>query len=194
MSVDEGSWLVARFEENRKHLRSVAYRMLGSLSEADDAVQDAWLRLSRSDASSVENLAGWLTTVVARVCLDMLRARRSRAEEPGGARVPDPIIWLDHGVDPEREAPISVSVAIDSRESVDPAVLADDASAVLPLLDESRLQRLMRSGNERSEEHVEDRRSLGTAREVALNRGGEPLDHRGAIQRHHRRQPEHVAA
>jgi RNA polymerase sigma-70 factor (ECF subfamily) len=134
MSVDEGSWLAARFEENRKHLRSVAYRMLGSLSEADDAVQDAWLRLSRSDASSVENLAGWLTTVVARVCLDMLRARRSRAEEPGGARVPDPIIWIDHGVDPEREAPISVSVAIDSRESVDPeseAIMADSISLAL---------------------------------------------------------------
>ena len=92
MSVDEGSWLAERFEENRKHLRSVAYRMLGSFSEADDAVQEAWLRLSRSDASSIENLPGWLRTVVARVSLDMLRARRIRTDEPASARVPDPII------------------------------------------------------------------------------------------------------
>ena len=77
--------LAAQFENNRSHLRAVAYRMLGSLNEADDAVQETWLRLSRSDASSVENLGGWLTTVVARVCLDMLRARTSRREEGGGA-------------------------------------------------------------------------------------------------------------
>jgi DNA-directed RNA polymerase specialized sigma24 family protein len=77
--MDDQDWLAERFEEKRTHLRAVAYRMLGSLSEADDAVQEAWLRLSRSDTSSVENLGGWLTTVVARVCLDMLRARRSGA-------------------------------------------------------------------------------------------------------------------
>src|SRR2546421_11698795 len=79
--MDEHDWLAERFEENRTHLRAVAYRMLGSLSDADDAVQEAWLRLSRSGASGVENLGGWLTTVVARVSLDMLRSRQSRREE-----------------------------------------------------------------------------------------------------------------
>jgi RNA polymerase sigma-70 factor (ECF subfamily) len=79
--MDEGTWLVQQFEKNRGHLRGVAYRMLGSLSEADDAVQETWLRLSRSDAASIQNLSGWLTTVVARVCLDMLRSRTARAEE-----------------------------------------------------------------------------------------------------------------
>src|SRR5215203_2441914 len=80
--MDEHDFLAQRFEENRTHLRAVAYRMLGSLSEADDAVQEAWLRLGRSDPSEVQNLGGWLTTVVGRVCLDMLRSRRSRREEP----------------------------------------------------------------------------------------------------------------
>ena len=81
-----------QFEEHRHHLRPVAYRMLGSLSEADDAVQEAWLRLARADTSAVANLGGWLTTVVARVCLDLLRARKSRHEEPLGPQVPDPIV------------------------------------------------------------------------------------------------------
>src|SRR6266542_1929040 len=84
--MDEGDWLAERFEENRPHMRAVAYRMLGSLAEAEDAVQEAWLRLSRSEASGIENLAGWLTTVVARVCLNMLQSRRSRREEPLGGR------------------------------------------------------------------------------------------------------------
>jgi DNA-directed RNA polymerase specialized sigma24 family protein len=84
-------WLAERFDE-RSHLRGVAYRMLGSLSEANDAVQDAWIRLSRSDASKIDNLGGWLTTVVARVCLNMLQARRARREEPFGVHVPDPIL------------------------------------------------------------------------------------------------------
>ena len=116
--MDERSWLAGRFEENRSRLRSVAYRMLGSLSEADDAVQEAWLRLSRTDASGIENLAGWLTTVVARISLDMLRARRSRAEEPVGARVPDPIIGgnegIDHPafVDPEHQAIMADSISL----------------------------------------------------------------------------------
>jgi RNA polymerase sigma-70 factor (ECF subfamily) len=85
--MDEHDWLAERFEESRIHLRAVAYRMLGSPSEADDAVQESWLRLSRSDTSEVENLTGWLTTVVARVCLDMLRSRKSRREESLGAHV-----------------------------------------------------------------------------------------------------------
>ena len=113
--MDEHDWLVERFEENRTHLRAVAYRMLGSISEADDAVQEAWLRLSRSDTSGVENLGGWLTTVVARVSLDMLRSRRSRREEPLGeslgARVPPPIVSRqEDGIDPEREALLADSV------------------------------------------------------------------------------------
>ena len=94
--MEKHEWLAERFEANRTHLRGVAYRMLGSLSEADDAVQEAWLRLSRSDTSGVENLGGWLTTVVARVCLDMLRSRNSRREELLGAHVPEPLV---HGGD-----------------------------------------------------------------------------------------------
>src|SRR6266702_3075771 len=105
--MDEREWLAERFEENRTHLRAVARRMLGSLAEADDAVQEAWLRLSRSDTSGIENLGGWLTTVVARVCLDMLRSRESRREEPLGVHVPDPIVSREDGVDPEHEAGLS---------------------------------------------------------------------------------------
>src|ERR671915_2404427 len=108
--MDEHDWLAERFEENRTHLRAVAYRMLGSLSEADDAVQEAWLRLSRSGSSGVENLGGWLTTVVARVCLDMLRSRKSRREEPMGPHVPEPIVSREDGVDPEHEALLGDSV------------------------------------------------------------------------------------
>ncbi len=98
--MDEGEWLAERFEAHRTHLRAVAYRMLGSLSEAEDAVQEGWLRFSRSDTSGVENLGGWLTTVVARVCLDMLRSRKSRREEPLGAHVPEPIVSREDGIDP----------------------------------------------------------------------------------------------
>src|SRR5678809_422900 len=85
--MDEQGWLTERFEEDRPRLRGVAYRMLGSLSEAEDAVQEAWLRLNRIDTATVENLGGWLTTVVSRVCLDMLRSRKSRREEPIGTQV-----------------------------------------------------------------------------------------------------------
>src|SRR5947207_14450136 len=92
--ADERELLARQFEANRTHLRAVAYRMLGSLSEADDAVQECWLRLSRSDTSDVENLGGWLTTVVARVCLDMLRSRNSRREEPLDAHLPEPVVSL----------------------------------------------------------------------------------------------------
>src|ERR687884_136208 len=102
--MSERDWLAERFEENRAHLRAVAYRMLGSLSEADDAVQEAWLRLSRSDAGAVENLGAWLTTVVARIALNMLRTRKTRREQPIGERAPDPIVDPVGGVDPEHEA------------------------------------------------------------------------------------------
>src|SRR5829696_5810221 len=96
--------LAERFEAYRSHLRAVAYRMLGSLSESDDAVQETWLRMSRSDVSGVENLGGWLTTVVARVCLNMLRTRRSRREQPFGVHMPDPLVSRVDGSDPEHEA------------------------------------------------------------------------------------------
>jgi RNA polymerase sigma factor (sigma-70 family) len=108
--MDERDWLAERFEENRTHLRAVAYRMLGSVNEADDAVQEAWLRLSRSGTSDVENLGGWLTTIVARVCLDLLRSRKSRREEPLGVRLPEPIVSREDGVDPEHEALLADSV------------------------------------------------------------------------------------
>src|SRR5215211_4837872 len=112
--MDEHQFLAKRFEANRTHLRAVAYRMLGSLSEADDALQETWLRLSRSDTSSVENLGGWLTTVVGRVCLDMLRSRRSRREESlgesPGADIPDRNAGRADGGDPEQEAVMADSV------------------------------------------------------------------------------------
>ena len=111
--MDEHDWLAEQFEEHRAHLRAVAYRMLGSLSEADDAVQEAWLRLSRSDASDVENLGGWLTTVVARVCLDMLRSRKHAAR--GAARTsacPTRSSAAPTGLDPEHEALLADSVGL----------------------------------------------------------------------------------
>src|SRR6266478_2110327 len=110
--MNENQLLAERFEAHRTNLKAVAYRMLGSLSEADDAVQEAWLRLSRSDTSGVENLGGWLTTVVARVCLDQLRSRKARGEEPVGARVPDPIVSREDGIDPEQEALLADSVGL----------------------------------------------------------------------------------
>ena len=110
--MDEQEWLAERFEEQRGRLRAVAYRMLGSLSEADDAVQETWIRLSRIDAGEVENLGGWLTTVVARVCLNMLRSRQSRREEPFGPHVPEPIVDPVAGVDPEHEALLADSVGL----------------------------------------------------------------------------------
>jgi RNA polymerase sigma factor (sigma-70 family) len=110
--MDEQEWLAERFEEHRTHLRAVAYRMLGSLNEADDAVQEAWLRLSRSDTSQVENLEGWLTTVVARVSLNMLRSRKSRREEPLAPHLPEPIVDREDGTDPEHEALIADSVGL----------------------------------------------------------------------------------
>jgi RNA polymerase sigma-70 factor (ECF subfamily) len=110
--MDGQEWLAERFEQNRGHLRAVAYRMLGSLSEADDAVQESWLHLSRSDTRGVKNLGGWLTTVVARVCLDMLRSRKSRREEPLGAHGPEPIVSREDGIDPEDEAVLADSVGL----------------------------------------------------------------------------------
>ena len=118
--VEHDEWLVERFEGHRARLKSVAYRMLGSTSEAEDAVQEAWLRLSRLGAGGIDNLGGWLTTVVARVCLNMLRSRRARREEalegplgePLGAHVPDPIVGRLHGADPEHEALLADGVGL----------------------------------------------------------------------------------
>ena len=110
--MNEQEWLAEQFEAYRTHLRAVAYRMLGSLSEADDAVQEAWIHLSRSGTDSVENLGGWLTTVVARVCLDMLRSRKSRREEPFGACLPDRPASGEGGGDPEHEVLMADSVGL----------------------------------------------------------------------------------
>lgn len=109
--MDEREFLAERFEGHRTHLKAVAYRMLGSLAEADDAVQEAWLKLSRSDAGDIENLGGWLTTVVGRVCLDMLRSRTSRREDPLEQRLPDPVVSAT-ATDPEYEALVADSVGL----------------------------------------------------------------------------------
>jgi RNA polymerase sigma-70 factor (ECF subfamily) len=110
--MDDSEWLAGHFERHRPHLRAVAYRMLGSLTEADDAVQDAWLRLSRAGAEDVENLGGWLTTIVARVCLNMLRSRSRRREEPLAAHLPDPVISPEARIQPEEEALLADSVGL----------------------------------------------------------------------------------
>src|SRR5215467_4583664 len=110
--MEEDAWLAERFEANRSHLRGVAYRMLGSFSDADDAVQEAWIRLSRADTGGIDDLRAWLTTVVARVCLNLLRARKSRREVPLDTHVPDPIVSPEEGIDPEQEALLGDSVGL----------------------------------------------------------------------------------
>jgi RNA polymerase sigma-70 factor (ECF subfamily) len=112
VTVTERDLLARQFEDARPHLRAVAYRMLGSVTEADDAVQEAWLRLGRSDESALENLRGWLTTVVARVCLDLLRSRRARREDYIGSWLPEPIVSEDAEADPEQEALLADSVGL----------------------------------------------------------------------------------
>src|SRR4051794_20686548 len=110
--MDERDVLARQFEQHRRRLRAVAYRMLGSLTDADDAVQETWIRLSRSDADAVENLGAWLTTVVARVSLNMLRARNTHSEVPLGVRMPEPIVDAADGTDPEHEALLADSVGL----------------------------------------------------------------------------------
>src|ERR671937_198526 len=129
--MDESEWLAERFEEHRAHLRAVAYRMLGSLTEADDAVQDAWLRLSRSGAGEVENLGGWLTTIVARVCLNMLRARHVRREESLEVHLPDPIISPDRELQPEEEAVLADAVGLPLLAVLDTLAHAERLAFVL---------------------------------------------------------------
>ena len=127
----EADWLAEGFERNRTRLRAVAYRMLGSFAEADDAVQEAWLRLSRSDASGVENLSGWLTTIVARVCLNVLRSRSTRREEPMGVHVRDPVISRADGTTPEDEALLADSVGLALHVVLDTLTPAERLAFVL---------------------------------------------------------------
>jgi len=129
--VTELDWLAEGFERNRVRLRAVAYRMLGSLAEADDAVQEAWLRLSRSDASGVDNLGAWLTTIVARVCLNVLRSRNTRREEPLGVHVPDPVISRPDGTSPEDEALLADSVGLALQVVLDTLTPAERLAFVL---------------------------------------------------------------
>jgi RNA polymerase sigma factor (sigma-70 family) len=112
VTVSTRDWQAEEFEQHRRHLRAVAYRMLGSLTDADDVVQEAWLRLNRSDTGSVENMRGWLTTVVARLCLDELRARRARREDSLGSWLPEPVVTSEGEADPEREALLADSVGL----------------------------------------------------------------------------------
>jgi RNA polymerase sigma factor (sigma-70 family) len=129
--MDEHDWLAQRFEANRTHLRAVAYRLLGSFSEADDAVQETWLHLSRADPSGVDNLGRWLTTVVARVCLDMLRSRTARREEPLGVHLPDPIIRHQDALDPEQEALLAEGVGLALQVVMDQLAPAERLALVL---------------------------------------------------------------
>src|SRR5262249_24053362 len=129
--MDEREWLAQRFEEHRIHLRAVAYRMLGSLAEADEAVQDAWLRVSRSGASGIENLGGWLTTIVARICLNALQARKVRAEEPTEVHMPDPIITRDGELGPEHEMLLADSVGLALQIVLDTLPAAERLAYVL---------------------------------------------------------------
>lgn len=124
MTVTSQDFLAAEFEGHRPHLRAVAYRMLGSLAEAEDAVQEAWLRLARSDAGEIGNLGGWLTTVVGRVCLDMLRTRKARREDPLEDRLPDPVVSREDAADPEPQALLADAVGLALQvvlESLSPA-------------------------------------------------------------------------
>jgi RNA polymerase sigma factor (sigma-70 family) len=129
--MKDQDWLAERFEANRSHLRGVAYRMLGSLPEADDAVQDAWIRLSRTDTSEVDNLRAWLTTVVGRVCLNMLRSRRTRREAPLETHLPDPIVSREGGLDPEQEALLGDSVGLAMLVILDSLTPAERVAFVL---------------------------------------------------------------
>ena len=129
--MDDQDWLAERFEANRSHLRGVAFRMLGSLTEADDAVQEAWIRLSRTDTSEVDNLRAWLTTVVGRVCLNMLRSRKTRREASLETHLPDPILSPEEGIDPEQEALLGDSVGLAMLVVLDSLTPAERVAFVL---------------------------------------------------------------
>jgi RNA polymerase sigma factor (sigma-70 family) len=129
--MNDQDWLAERFEANRSHLRGIAYRMLGSLTEADDAVQEAWIRLSRTDTSDVENLRAWLTTVVGRVSLNMLRSRKTRREASLETHVPDPVLSPQAGIDPEQEALLGDSVGLAMLVVLDSLAPAERVAFVL---------------------------------------------------------------
>jgi RNA polymerase sigma factor (sigma-70 family) len=129
--MNDQDWLAERFEADRPHLRGVAYRMLGSVSEADDAVQEAWIRLSRTDTSEVDNLRAWLTTVVGRVCLNMLRARRTRGETSLETHLPDPVVSPEEGLGPEQEALLGDSVGLAMLVVLDALTPAERVAFVL---------------------------------------------------------------
>jgi RNA polymerase sigma-70 factor (ECF subfamily) len=129
--MDDQEFLAERFEAHRSHLRGVAFRMLGSLTEADDAVQESWIRLSRSDTSDVDNLRAWLTTVVGRVCLNMLRSRRTRREASLETHIPDPIVSPEAGLDPEREALLGDAVGLAMLVVLDSLTPAERVAFVL---------------------------------------------------------------
>ena len=179
--MNEPDWLAERFEDHRTRLRAVAYRMLGSLSEADDAVQEAWLRLSRSNAAEIESLGAWLTTVVARVSLNMLRSRGMRREEPLGVHIPDPILDRADGMDPEHEALLADSVGLALLvvlETLEPAervafvlhdIFAVPFSEIAAIVDRSpdaarqlasRARRRVRDENTTSDAPLETQRAL----------------------------------
>src|SRR5258707_4680137 len=174
--MDTHDWLAEQFEAERPHLRAVAYRMLGSLCEAEDAVQEAWLHLSRSDTSKVSNLGGWLTTVVARVCLNMLHARESRREESLEASVPRPITRESGGIDPEEEALLADSVGLALLVVLDTLSPAERLAFVLheifavpfdeiaPLVDRSETAARQLASRAR-------RRVRGAARSASADRG-----------------------
>jgi RNA polymerase sigma-70 factor (ECF subfamily) len=179
--MEEREWLADRFEEHRPRLRAVAYRMLGSLSEADDAVQETWLRLNRSDAGEIENLGGWLTTVVGRVSLNMLRSRRSRREEPLDVRVPEPIVDRADGTAPEHEALLADSVGLALLvvlETLSPperlafvlhdvfAVPFDEIAPILDRSPEAARQLASRARRRVRAEHTAPDADLDTQREV----------------------------
>jgi RNA polymerase sigma factor (sigma-70 family) len=180
--MDERERLAEQFEEHRPRLRAVAYRMLGSLAEADDAVQETWLRLSRIDASEIENLGGWLTTVVARVSLNMLRSRRVRREEPIGVRVPDPIVDRTDGTDPEHEALLADAVGLALLVVLDTlppaerlafvlhdmfAVPFDEIARIVDRSPQAARKLASRARRRVQDEHTEPDADLETQREVA---------------------------
>jgi RNA polymerase sigma-70 factor (ECF subfamily) len=129
--MDDSQWLAERFEEHRARLRGVAYRMLGSVTDADDALQDAWVRVSRADAEAVDNMGAWLTTIVARVCLNMLRARNTRRAESLGERLPDPVVTPDGQLPPEEEALLADSVGLALQVVLDTLAPAERLAFVL---------------------------------------------------------------
>src|SRR5215469_10240683 len=129
--MDEREWLAQSFEKHRNHLRAVAYRMLGSVAEADEAVQEAWLRLSRGGTNGVENLGGWLTTIVARVCLNVLQARKARPEHASGLHMPEPVVTRDDGTDPEQAVLLADSIGLALLVVLDTLAPAERLAVVL---------------------------------------------------------------